>query len=227
MYYEYNDPNLRWRILNISPSHLEGNLPEIHSACKPPAIESVRMRADVLLEDDNYTSWGKAHFSQYGIPISDKEEINVFRFKCGGRYFGESVNSVAKFVGAWTIKLGSDKIAMRWHDNKIIVLDRLKKGHSLSPSFSCSGPLNPTEKVICEIDELAGYDKSIAEACRETLKKFNDIKDSPPLVKFHDAQKKWVAARNQCRENRKCIKEKMARRIQEITSFDPDSDPDW
>jgi uncharacterized protein YecT (DUF1311 family) len=227
MYYEYNDPGLRWRILNISPGVLEGNLPEIFSACAPLTVESVKMPADELLKDDMYTAWGVAHFSQYGIPVKDDEKIEVSRFKCGHQYFGESVNAAAKFAGAWTMRLDADKALMRWYDNKILVLRRLKKGEALRPSFSCAGSLGTTEKTICKVDELAGYDKSVAQAYGAIQKKFSDIKDSPPMLKFRDAQRKWIASRNKCRDDQDCIKGEMLKRLQEMSRFDPDSDPDW
>jgi uncharacterized protein YecT (DUF1311 family) len=227
MHYEYNDPGLRWRILDISPGLLEGNLPEIFSACAPLTVESVKMVADELLKDDMYSAWGVAHFSQYGIPVKDDEEIEVSRFKCGHQYFGESVNSDAKFAGAWVMRLDAGKVIMRWYDNKILVLSRLKKGETLRPSFSCAGSLGATEKAICKVDELAGYDKSVAAAYGAIQKKFSEIKDSAPMRKFRDAQRKWIASRNQCGDDRDCIKREMLERLQDMSRFDPDSDPDW
>jgi hypothetical protein len=57
LYYNYNDPNLRWRILSISSNSLKGNLPEIFSMCKPLTIETKKMPAFALLKDYVFVFW--------------------------------------------------------------------------------------------------------------------------------------------------------------------------
>jgi uncharacterized protein YecT (DUF1311 family) len=217
-YYEYNDPSLRWRILNISSGSLEGNLPEIFSACEPLTVENVKMVADELLKDDMYASWGGAHFKQYDITINGDAEIEVSRFKCGSQYFDESVNSVAEFVGAWFIKLG-DKLAMRWYDNTILILDKLPLQASVRPTFDCARKLNETEQAICGSDALSGYDKSVTTAYGEAIKMFKTEGDEQSLEELRSSQKLWLAERNKCRKNSKCMTSSMIERINGIKKF--------
>jgi uncharacterized protein len=76
------------------------------------------------------------------------------------------------------------------------------------PRFSCSGPLSPTERVICADPDLAALDHMIAAAYRnkfdglpvESADVLDEIVRSLVIT-----QKAWLVHRDKCGADRGCI----------------------
>lgn len=223
LYINYNDPAYKNRFLYISKDSLTGNLPEFFwEECKPLKIKSVQIRASDLLTDDTY--FGEAHFKDYGMAgIPDERLLNAYIFNCGETLFGKTIHDDAEIKGTWLIELQKDKIAMRWYDNSILILERTER--RFFPTFNCEGRLNDTERTICNSDELSGYDISLAAAYKDVVMRNNEIKKSPSMENFFISQKKWIINRNKCGKNTKCIEASMVKRINVIRDFNPDDDP--
>jgi uncharacterized protein YecT (DUF1311 family) len=209
-------PALQYRLLNITGNSLTGNLPEIYSECKPLKAEKTTMVASALMKDDFLEN---AHFKDYNIPIQDDKSIYVYRFKCGESLLGAEANSSAKVGGVWVVELQKSRIAMRWHDNTILVLDRVET--PIPPSFNCKARLNDTEKTICGSNELSGYDKSVSSAYKNGLTQYADYDETERLQhlkNFRSAQNKWITERNKCGKDEQCIKTSMVKRIDDIVA---------
>ena len=77
-----------------------------------------------------------------------------------------------------------------------------------APSFSCTGPLSPTERVICADPDLAALDRSVASAYRnrfdglpvESANALEEIVKSLVIT-----QKAWLKHRDSCGADRDCI----------------------
>jgi len=79
-----------------------------------------------------------------------------------------------------------------------------------NPSFSCTGKLTPTEKVICANDSLAALDVALAAAYKAKLatlpaESANSLEVTQAGLIF--TQKAWVAHRNTCGTNLTCIRQ--------------------
>ncbi len=77
-----------------------------------------------------------------------------------------------------------------------------------NPSFACTGSLSATEKVICSDEELAALDRAVAAAYRskfdglpvESADALDEVVKSLVIT-----QKAWLAHRNSCGADRRCI----------------------
>jgi uncharacterized protein len=92
-----------------------------------------------------------------------------------------------------------------------------------NPSFSCSGELKPTEKVICSDETLAGLDRTLATAYKnkfdglpvESANALDEVVRSLAIT-----QKAWLAHRNSCGTDWSCIRKAYATRIAALTASD-------
>ncbi len=76
------------------------------------------------------------------------------------------------------------------------------------PSFSCSGPLSPAERVICSDPDLAALDRAVAVAYRNKfdglpVESGNALEEVVKSLVF--TQKAWLKHRDSCGANRGCI----------------------
>jgi len=85
---------------------------------------------------------------------------------------------------------------------------RVLPASAAAPSFSCSGPLNPTERVICADPDLAALDRAVATTYRnkfdglpvESASALDEVVKSLVIT-----QKAWLAYRDSCGADRGCI----------------------
>lgn len=96
-----------------------------------------------------------------------------------------------------------------------------------SPSFSCSGSLNQTERVICADPDLAALDRAVAAAYRnkfdglpvESANALDQVVKSLVIT-----QKAWLAHRNGCGADRECIYKAYMVRKASLTAGDSGKD---
>ena len=82
-----------------------------------------------------------------------------------------------------------------------------------TPSFPCTGTLNPTETAICADDSLAALDRRLATAYRNKFDglpvESRDTLDEV-VLSLKVTQSAWIAHRNSCGTDRACIRKAYA-----------------
>jgi hypothetical protein len=134
LYYQYNDRRLISRRISIKRLSVEVGLPE-NDACKLPLVMSRKLTAESAISE---TMAGPspfdrgAKFDAYHLPLIDTKEVNMLSIVCDTGYFGPSPldgtveATISSKVGTWIIMLSSDEIAVRWYDDTILLLERVK-----------------------------------------------------------------------------------------------------
>jgi uncharacterized protein len=100
-------------------------------------------------------------------------------------------------------------------------LPSIRTAKAAEPSFSCTGPVTPTEAAICNDDDLAALDRALAAAFRSKLDAIaagtahadDDDRDAVAIT-----QKAWIAHRNACGGDKTCIRKAYALRTGTLTA---------
>ncbi len=77
-------------------------------------------------------------------------------------------------------------------------------GSSQQPSFSCRNVRNRTERVICRSERLAGLDRELAASYENVRSSISGWIARRRLVR---SQKRWIALRDNCEDDRRCIRD--------------------
>jgi len=95
----------------------------------------------------------------------------------------------------------------------IAVLSALSIGATASTaSFDCAKASSPTEKAICSHPSLAKMDRELASVYHAALKRA-DPEERP---KMKSAQRSWLAHREACKGELRCIEGSYQRRITQL-----------
>jgi uncharacterized protein len=88
-----------------------------------------------------------------------------------------------------------------------------------APSFDCHKATNATERRICTDPELAQLDRHLATLWRSTIRSFQDDQQSSQI---RADQKEWIAQRNECADDSKCIAGHYQKEIARLNGEDPE-----
>jgi uncharacterized protein len=113
------------------------------------------------------------------------------------------------------------KAAWRWVFRVLVlgVLSAFPADARSQPSFDCRKAGNATEKRICADPELARLDRHLATLWRGMIRSFSD-QDQVAQIKAD--QKSWIAGRNDCGDDSKCIADRYQAQIKRFSGDDPD-----
>jgi len=156
---------------------------------------------EIIKNNDNYINLTVADcIDYYGIESQStfKELISEWSSKLSG-YFTLRETDHFDYDVTWIFKDGN---------YERIMSEGLIK---ISPSFSCEGDLNETEKNICRSPLLSRLDSSLSSL-------YNHFLDQTPRSKALDvknAQREWISHRNSC-TSRNCILNAYQNRGKEI-----------
>ncbi len=81
-----------------------------------------------------------------------------------------------------------------------------------SPSFSCTGNLQPAEAVICSDDTLAALDRALSDLYENVYNSSSGARRDA----LEAQEKAWLAERNSCRTNKSCISNAYKVRISQL-----------
>lgn len=123
--YNYNDPELMGRYIAISPRQIKTTMPE-ETGCSQPAF-SVEQRS---LEDLINATMGRATYSEgqsnrFALPVDTAKEVKVIWVRCKEGNIGPDTPSGPADQN-WVVPLAKGQVAMRWYDNTILLLKRVK-----------------------------------------------------------------------------------------------------
>ncbi|WP_261455562.1 lysozyme inhibitor LprI family protein [Serratia ficaria] len=210
--YQFNDPRLLGRIINISSQSIESNLPE-KDVCTTPTLSIEKNTLNQLIAK----SMGpNVTVKKYELNESGQAEISLFKLTCNSGSFGPSENS----AGSWFAELNPQKALVKWYDGSLLQLERLPENPKPVASFDCTKAKSIVEKTICSDFNLSAYDKSVSQAWLLAKKQATDVGDKKLMTSLSSTQKAWLLQRDKCRDNKDCLTNMMQERINDLSAYE-------
>lgn len=124
--YNINDPELVGRWILVHRHLIRTNMPE-ETMCRNPSIMEEISTIEELVD----RTMGKAEYSEkvankFRLPINPRRRLQVLWVKCREGDIGPDTPSGPEGYN-WIARLSPNKLAMRWYDNTIIVLERQRR----------------------------------------------------------------------------------------------------
>jgi len=114
----------------------------------------------------------------------------------------------------WVVLRDPDTVVMHEDPQVLLVLKRRPADAKPHASFPCEKAASPTEKAICGSFELAGWDRSVAEAYSQALKRNASTQD-----KIRAEQEEWLRKRDACGDKASCIDDLLWRRVDDLKQY--------
>ncbi|GGC50415.1 lysozyme inhibitor LprI family protein [Paraburkholderia caffeinilytica] len=221
--YRWDDPRLKWRTFKFENDTITNDAEEFKDECKNVSFKSIH----TTFQDAMLRSIGGYDYPPraYADPISDyrlnsdsENPVRLFSAICGNNLWQADLgisypklgNSAIR--GAWIILASEDKLYLRWRNESILTLEKLKDGTFINASFDCSKSTNETERTICNSNELISFDRSVNEAYVRLLQQSKDTDENEKHIV--DSQRLWIKKRNTCHSYEKCILSLMKARLE-------------
>jgi len=114
----------------------------------------------------------------------------------------------------WVVLPATDTLVVHQDPQVLLVLKRRAADARPRASFACEKAVSPTEKAICSSFELAGWDRSVADAYTQALKRNASTQD-----KILADQKDWLRKRDACGDKTSCIDDLLWRRVDDLKQY--------
>lgn len=223
--YKYNIHKFLGRVFVFTTKSLMTNAPEPEDKrCDDPKVIVHRTTAGKVVG----TSIASRPFfpvqptpKDFQLPLSENTPVEVLSLLCKDGLFaknlGGALDSDVGINGAWLIVLNVEKLALRWNDETILILNRLQENAKPVASFDCNKASTPVEKTICESVALAAYDQSVSQTYKFVTEYYLTKKNtSPQIAELKKSQKQWLTQRNTCAFDITCLEKSMGDRIEEM-----------
>jgi len=155
----------------------------------------------------------------YRLPLASDAPLEAFTVTCKDGLFAGGLGREGGVSGAWIIMLHDDRLAIRWYDETILVLNRLRENAKPNASFKCEKAATSVEKTICGSIALSAFDSSVARSYMSAAKQMKDVQNADGLNRLHAQQKEWLAKRNFCELDASCLQKSMADRLEVIETM--------
>jgi len=214
-----NDPRYVGRVIHFDRDSVSGELIK-DIDCQQPAYRAqppMTLNAAILKTSGERRAEPKIPVAgDFDLASYGNQKVTPILLQCQKGYLGPD----GEAMDNWVALLSADKMVMNWDDGSYFVLQRVKAGEKVTPSFSCSARLNAVEQTICASDDLAAWDVSVTDAWKTQLleQQENDPADKAAVAQIKSAQRAWLAKRNQCQADAACIKKSMKARVSELSS---------
>ncbi len=220
---QYNIHKYLGRVFVLTPQRLTTNAPE-DKRCDEPKIIAHRTTAGKVVG----TSIASRPFDpvrptpkDFQLPLTDNTPVEVLSLLCrDGLYdknLGGGLDPGVGVQGAWLIVLNKEKLALRWNDETILILNRLPENTKPVASFDCAKASTNVEKTICGSVPLAAYDQSVSNTYKLAVEYYKTRKNTiAQLDELKKSQKLWLTQRNTCNTDETCLEKSMGDRIVEI-----------
>ncbi|QKJ85687.1 hypothetical protein PMPD1_0715 [Paramixta manurensis] len=210
--YQYDDNKLVGRLIEFSSKSITSTLPE-KSDCQQPTYQRQKTTLNQLISS-SMSGDDSANAKNYDLGVDGNHQINSFKILCQSGSFGRDMTE----ANAWVAMPEAGKIFINWYDGTILTLTRLTAESNVSPSFDCHKAASQTEKTICQSNDLASWDVSVAKAYKSKLTDYKKINptDKDGLVKISHEQKAWLTIRNKCGTDTTCLKKTLMQRVDEL-----------
>ncbi len=212
-----NDPRYVGRTLELGKDAVQGELDGSIQCRQPAFTPQPAMALDAAIQKtsgEHNTEPKKPVAQDYGLKIPGNQQITPYLFACQSGNVGPD----GVVMKNWVAPLSPDSLIMNWDDNSYIVLQRVTAGEKVAPSFSCSAKVNAVEQTICDSNDLASWDRSVASAFKVRLfeQQSTDPKDTQTVARIKSEQREWIAKRNQCQADAACLKKSMQERVETL-----------
>jgi len=133
MAYQWNDPDLVGDVITISDNEIVSNTPEARQ-CLHPKVATWRTTASSLIAE---TLAGHGYPSEsptvkdYDLPLAPNSLVEAYAVQCNLGHFGPYQLKPARLKfgikdGTWIIVLPGGRLAVRWYDQTILILGKVK-----------------------------------------------------------------------------------------------------
>lgn len=218
---KYNIPKYHGRIFKLSPNNLSINDP-YDEPCENALLKPHKISALELIG----RSISTRIFSKSGptpkdmqLPLANDASVTALYLSCDGKTRAKDQGAVANkdlSDAVWFINLDNDKLAVSWHEETILVLNRLAKNTKPVASFDCSKAGTRVERTICNSVGLAAYDRSLGQTYKQARDYYHSQNDQAAVKELSVTQKAWLEQRNKCVDDVKCLEKAMSDRIVDI-----------
>lgn len=229
----YNTHKFLGRVFSFTPQRLVTNAPAFSrkdEPCDDPKIITIRTTAIKLISTSivgrGYHPNGLSP-KDFHLPLSNNTPVEVLSLHCkhgvlaeylgGPRDINEAEYPYKGINGAWLIVLSQKQLALRWHDDVILILERPPENVKPVASFDCAKATTVVEKTICSSAPLAAYDQSVAQTYKFAMEYYKTKKNTTAqIVALKDTQKQWLVQRDTCGSNVACLEKSMGSRINKM-----------
>ena len=220
---KYNIHKYLGRVFTINPQALTTNAPE-DKRCDEPRAITHRTTAGKLFA----TSIASRPFDSvrptakdFQLPLSDGATVEVISLQCKeGPYakgLGGGLEPNTGIDGVWLMALSTEQLALRWHDETILILRPLTEGTKPVASFNCAKASTVAEKAICGSVALALYDQSVGNTYKQAIEYYQSRNSATEqLTELKKTQTQWLAQRDNCKADSACLEKAMGDRVVEI-----------
>ncbi len=215
--YQHNDFRLTGRLFTIERDRLITYAPEVELCTNPKITTTITTPVDLI----GHSMAGREFLPEmptpedYELTLAKNKPVEVLSINCQEGLFGGGLGADGGIQGAWVVVLNNDKLAIRWYDETILVLNRLPVNAKPKASFNCEKAATTVEKTICGSIALAAFDNSVAQSYRFAITQYKEY-DLNGLNLFRARQKKWLIQRNKCGSDADCLQKSMADRLEAI-----------
>lgn len=209
-----NDPNLVGRVLSFQSDKIWGD-PLDDAGCIQPEL---KIQPDITLNNLLALTTGaeseKALSENYLLGQQGNKKIRPFIIQCQKGMVGPE----GEKIDNWLTMLNENTMLINWDDNTLLALQKLPQDAPAAPSFNCHNAGTSTEKAICGSFDLAAWDHSVSDAFQMAISQINhngvDVSEKTSVLKSE--QRRWLAARNSCKDDKSCIKKYMVARVSDL-----------
>jgi uncharacterized protein YecT (DUF1311 family) len=219
--YQVNDPRLTGRLFTIGQDTLTTNTPDEKLCANPHA--SIKSINAAKLFAASMAGRGSAPETptpqDYKFQLAGNRPVDAVSVFCDDGLFAKGLGREGGIRGAWMIALPNERLAIRWYDETILVLNRLHENAKPVASFKCDKATTTVEKTICGSVALAAFDRSIGQSYTFAVKQFKDMQNSDGLGRLQTQQKDWLGKRNTCGTDINCLQKSMEDRLEAIETM--------
>lgn len=219
---KYKIPKFSGRIFTITSKQLSINT-SYDDPCANPRILANKITADKLISksiSSRYPAHSAPTPRDMRLPLSNNAPVEALYLVCEDKLMAKDLGARAsddRSNAVWFIEMGNNHLIMSWHEETLLVLNRVPKDAKPAASFDCSKAGTNVEKTICSSIGLAAYDKSVTQTYKLALTYYQAKKnEKSTIAELKKTQREWLSQRNACGANVACLEKVMSERIGEI-----------
>jgi hypothetical protein len=134
MAYQWNDPDLVGDVITISDNEIVQNTPEAEQ-CLRPKVATWKTTASSLITvtmDARGIPSTSPTVKDYDLPLAPNGSVEAYAVQCNPGHFGPYQLKPARLkfgikdIGTWIVVLPGGHLAVRWYDDSILILVKVK-----------------------------------------------------------------------------------------------------
>lgn len=218
--YRPNDYRLTGRVFVLGWDKVSSNTPEA-LLCTNPVARTDNMTFKNLMATSmagRGTSPENPTPKDYALTIGDNKSISIITLTCQEGLWANGLGREGGIEGAWIVALSAKKLAVRWYDETVLILEKLSENAAPKASFDCKNASTDVEKAICASEPLAAFDLSVTQSYLSAVKRYKALHQSTDVHRLYTQQKAWLVERNSCGAHIKCLQDAMASHLEALAN---------